>query len=257
MTRMTLMLTLAVALASAGLVSEASADPVCDCDDSNPCRTDSCLPGTSICAPVPDGTVCGGACDMCLTGTCVAFGDADGDAVCDYEDNCSDAANSGQEDLDGDGEGDVCDVGDAWLVVAKAKVKQASTGRANGSIGVDGRFLATGGFDVTGGVTVRVLDGADTDESYSFTSCVTTTNGKARCRSEDHKQDIQFKPGLASGLLFFKLRRKNLSNGQPPVAPLFVAITAGTPVTGIDFAGSIDVPNCKGSARGNKVSCKL
>ncbi|MCP3937823.1 MAG: hypothetical protein GY708_20945, partial [Actinomycetia bacterium] len=42
-------------------------------------------------------------------GPLAACPDADGDSVCDADDNCPDAANPGQENVDGDTTGDVCD----------------------------------------------------------------------------------------------------------------------------------------------------
>lgn len=40
---------------------------------------------------------------------CAEGGDSDGDRVCDFEDNCPTVYNHDQADLDGDGQGDLCD----------------------------------------------------------------------------------------------------------------------------------------------------
>jgi len=44
-----------------------------------------------------------------VKGDCPSSGDSDADGICDSEDNCIDASNPGQQDVDGDGVGDVCD----------------------------------------------------------------------------------------------------------------------------------------------------
>jgi len=46
--------------------------------------------------------------ESCIDGACVC-GDSDGDGICDLADNCPDAANPLQEDVDDDLFGDVCD----------------------------------------------------------------------------------------------------------------------------------------------------
>ncbi len=63
-----------------------------NCDDSNPCTTDSCDPKTAQCThvPIPNGQPCGdgNACtqgDSCVEGVCMA-GDA---ADCDDENGCT------------------------------------------------------------------------------------------------------------------------------------------------------------------------
>jgi hypothetical protein len=67
-----------------GTLNSAEHRPRCavaaDCNDLNPCTVDSCTPGSGNCQHVPSP-------------------DADGDGVCDSQDNCSSAANAGQGTL--------------------------------------------------------------------------------------------------------------------------------------------------------------
>jgi len=117
-----------------------------DCDDANICTADSCVQGECLHVAVADGLACDDAevCsteDHCEAGECVAgtytpgcivcgddicdypaestqdcpgdcAADPDGDGVINEVDNCPNVSNEAQEDLDGDGEGDLGDTDD-------------------------------------------------------------------------------------------------------------------------------------------------
>jgi len=69
------------------------------CDDLDECDGDDATGDT-------DGDLVCDDMDICPLD---ADNDADGDGLCESDDNCPDAANSDQNDLDGDGVGDACD----------------------------------------------------------------------------------------------------------------------------------------------------
>jgi hypothetical protein len=94
-------------------------------ENGGPTQTHALLPGSA--AIDAAGTGCpltdqrglgfprpvGPFCDMgAFEGTSTGGGDSDGDGVADTTDNCDLAANPGQENTDGDGEGDACDADD-------------------------------------------------------------------------------------------------------------------------------------------------
>jgi hypothetical protein len=113
-----------------------------ECDDGDPCTTDTCVVGNcthdddadddgisdcdDTCPNTPMGEAVNGqgcscsqlscndgdpcTADSCDSGVCVHTAiDLDGDGICDQSDNCPSEANSDQADTDGDGGGNVCD----------------------------------------------------------------------------------------------------------------------------------------------------
>ena len=92
---------------------------ICDASAAGDCRSsDKCNDsGECVSDLLPDDTPCTSdenSCteDVCQSGECVhnAVEDADGDGICDGEDNCRSTSNKDQVDSDDDGFGDACDV---------------------------------------------------------------------------------------------------------------------------------------------------
>jgi uncharacterized repeat protein (TIGR01451 family) len=114
-----------------------------NCDDNNSCTYDTCQGGTCTHTATNNNELCDdhNACTggtHCFNGACLGGGtlncndndactadscnpasgclhtliDADGDLVCDSNDNCPTVPNADQTDTDGDGQGDACDTDD-------------------------------------------------------------------------------------------------------------------------------------------------
>ncbi len=161
--------------------------------------------------------------------------DTDSDGVPDLLDNCSQVANPGQEDADGDTIGDACDAASApGFSLRRVRVKAKSASK--------GRFVAQGELDVTGspnfitdtptaGVIVVMHDDDEeeiTRVAFDGASCV-VKGSNIRCRDAATKSRAILRPRPAP--LFFKVKivGRGLDFTQPTFAstPLAVCVQGG------------------------------
>jgi hypothetical protein len=236
-------------------------DPGEQCD-TGPLAGDCC---TDDCQFEPDGTACNGGptCggpDTCQSGACTpgaGGGDADGDGVIDCLDDCPTVADPAQQDLDGDGLGDLCDPEDAPLKVTRLKLKgDRSSTRDNGLVAVKGHFVALGpaeAFTGAQGVSGRIQDELETDVAHTWatTDCaLTPSTGRLRCLSADKRFLGDFKPVPATpNAVRYRLKFKGLQTRAPFKNDVTVILTYGA---GIDRVGRI-----KDCAAGNaSLTCK-
>jgi len=109
-----------------------------------------------------------------------------GDGIVDTQDNCPVDSNPGQEDLDNDGAGDVCDSNDGPLLLTSVVVRRARAARQ--MVRIKARIAAGSGgfFDPRAGASATLQDGAGfaLATSWPASVCVTGRRG-TRCKSPD------------------------------------------------------------------------
>jgi hypothetical protein len=205
-------------------------------------------------AECDDGVACT-LIDTCQAGVCVpgGGGDADGDGVCDAEDDCPAVANPSQADLDGDDVGDACDADDRELNLVVVKVmrnvaKLAS--KQNGRIFLKGDFLTLdeAPFSAASGFLVRVQDGPgasllDTTFSWTPADCRTNSSGVIKCKTPDKRVQAVFNPikGFPGAAYRFTMKMSRLGLPGPFSEPVTVTIVSqpATLVDGVDRVGVI------------------
>src|SRR5262249_2175535 len=146
--------------------------------------------------------------------------------------------NPGQEDLDGDGQGNVCDSDDASINLTQVRLRGDTSAVAdNGSVSIKGDFLThppTDVFDpVAGGITIRVKDVQTLDQSYNAICTASGAPTRFKCVGNNFK--ATFKPLRTTPAVFrFKAKAKRQSFVAPFEAPVRVTITHDTVIDRTD-----------------------
>jgi hypothetical protein len=194
------------------------------------------------------------------TSTTTPCPDPDGDGVCSASDNCPADANPGQEDVDEDAIGDVCDPADSSLALAQVKIrKTTNVSKPNGKVKVKGIILTDPGdgdvFSAAQGLTLRVQDAATTDVTRVWTAaeCTTSPSGKVTCRTVDRLAKLSARPvKSAPTQLKFSSSVKGLVIAGPFTGPTSAVLSQGAPVSGLDRTGAVII--CTTTAI--QISCK-
>lgn|GEM_PF-2274220 len=177
-----------------------------------------------------------------FTATATAPADADGDGVPDQTDNCPAAFNPGQEDLDHDSLGDVCDPDDARLVITRVSIHpDTSATTDNGYVLARGSYVSgtPDALDIASGITLRVQDGTTVDELYQWPAaeCTALLRGGVRCVSQDGLARLVIRPSRASsGTYFWQTRCRHRALPGTLSGPVNFVLTHVQ--TAIDRAGS-------------------
>jgi hypothetical protein len=235
------------------------------------CETGTCLEPTGTCELQANGFVCSATADACtLDDTCQAGvctdgggGDGDADGVCNADDNCPVAANPGQDDIDGDTIGDVCDLNDGpSMNVTRAILKrQRKPDKANGSVLIKGDFISDPdtALSTSTTITIKVVDGFGFVRLKTWnvgSECTVNASGRVKCKSLDRTLKAGFNPFRKTpGVYRFKM---NFKKQAIPVdtlfgAPVTVTVSFGPqpPAIGaIDRVG--DISDCQATSRGLK-----
>lgn len=207
------------------------------------------------------------AVNVCVA-ACISGGaaDADGDGVCDSEDNCPATPNASQRDLDTDGLGDACDPDDGGQLSLRklsARANPNIAGRA--SVSFKGELGATLQPDIVAEIAangVRVVASTTLGQldEFSFTpaECLVKTDSKGfstiRCRNSTERTILRLRE-RKDGPLFFVVRGagRRLDFAAPALADLPMTIDVQTLGFDVDYVDDIDA-DCRENSRG--VTCR-
>jgi hypothetical protein len=199
----------------------------------------------------------------CRFGTCrAATGseDPDGDLICSLDDNCPVAANTGQEDVDADDEGDACDADEGEIRISRARLRWSRTSTSgNGAVRVWGELrnpLLAGPFPSDEPLAIHVRDGVQVDLAFAIAAadCRRSPSGSILCRSDAlGRLRLVLRPESQEGGIerfSLKLRAGGLNLPGPFQPPLALAIVREPPVEvlGVDCYG--EVLSCRSTPRG-------
>jgi hypothetical protein len=243
-------------------------DPVDNCpDDPNPTQDDTDGDGIGdacdVCPNDPDDDIDGdGICgdvDICPLDP---DNDVDGDGFCGDVDNCPADPNPGQEDVDADGDGDVCDYTDiAGLSVRKTMARESKQYPASDLWIVKAELdsTTTPGFAAqlaAEGVALLLLkqggSGLVEVTSFSFApSTCSEKNGSVICKDPATRSKVVFRKRSATDFfkVSFRMRRQDLTAPDLAETPLVVSVRTTGEVDRSD-----DIADCKAISRG--VRCK-
>lgn len=212
----------------------------------------TCRPAAGVCDQAES---CDGSSPLCPEDVQKPDGDSDG--VCDQIDNCPTSANPGQEDLDQDGTGDVCDAQDATgLSLWQLRVRKGpKPGTDAWSAQAEINTQQTPSFvdDVIGGgivLTLRTQGGAlIDDESFASADCKRTgPKASLKCRNAAGSTvKLQQRPSSEFFRLTIAARKQSLATMPTVPGDIPLGLTVTSP-TSIDRVDTIPAPtgHCTG-----------
>jgi len=169
----------------------------------------------------------------------VVCADADGDGVCDLDDNCPTDENPLQADADGDGEGDLCDLeaapgADGSTLTIR---KETAAGASNGTLVLKGVLAMPPSALTRADVIGLMVDATDGRAPFALghdwrmgPDCTVARTGTVRCGSADRRFAVVLAPvARTPGVVRFKARFVDQPIGASVAlqGPAMAAVTFG------------------------------